>query len=70
MWRDDKHGPSDNVHPHGPSPRTRAGHIPLWKLPRDLCPHCVGELPHHAGDYSDSPLAHPHVLLPNQPVLR
>ena len=68
-WRNDKHEPSENVHPHGPSPCTRAGHIPLWNLPGDLCPHFGGEPTHLAGDCSESSPAHPHVLLPEQPVL-
>ena len=68
-WGNDKCEPGDNVHPHGPSACIRAGHIPLWNLPGDLCPHCGGEPTHHAGDYHGSPPAHTHVLLPEQPVL-
>ena len=52
VWRNEKHEHSDNVHPHGLSPFTRAGHIPLWNLPGDLCPHCGGEPSHPAGDHS------------------
>ena len=68
-WRYDEHEPSDNVHPHGPSPCARAGHAPLWDLPGDLCPHCGGEPTHPAGDHSGSPSAHPYVLSSEQPVL-
>ena len=69
VWRNDKHECSENIHPLGPSPFSRAGHTPLCNLPGDLCPHCGGEPTHHAGDYHGSPPAHTHVLLPEQPVL-
>lgn len=40
----------------------------LWNL-FDLCTHGGGAPPHPAGDHSESPPSHPHILPPDQPVL-